>query len=80
VEDAMRPAGGPIPAGSGPSLYPDLTLDAALRLLAEHSVLPVVSRTRPDRVVGLVTLEDVHRAYGIAPSAIKESDTRSNPP
>lgn len=52
-------------AGLAPRLYPDLTIDAALRLLADHPVLPVVSRNRPDQLLGTLTLTDVHRAYGI---------------
>lgn len=66
VEDAMRP---PPPEGSWegvPRIYPDLPLDAALRLLARYPALPVAARNDPSRLVGALTLKDVHRAYGLA--------------
>ncbi len=46
-------------------LYPDDPLDAALRRLAAQPVVPVVSRIDPSRLLGAVTLDDVHRAYGL---------------
>lgn len=49
------------------ALHPDDPLDAALRHLASHPVVPVVSRVDPARVLGVVSLEDVHRAYGLSP-------------
>jgi CIC family chloride channel protein len=66
VEDAMRPAPAGVSLDHAPRIYPDVPLDAALRLLAGHEVLRVCSRADPAGVVGIVTLEDVHRAYGIA--------------
>jgi CIC family chloride channel protein len=48
-----------------PRLYPDQTLDAALRLLGTHPLLPIASRAGPEELVGTLTLEDVRRAYGI---------------
>jgi CIC family chloride channel protein len=48
-------------------LHPDEPLDAALRRLASQPVVPVVSRMDPARVLGMVTLEDVHHAYGLGP-------------
>ncbi|MGH7485818.1 MAG: chloride channel protein, partial [bacterium] len=50
---------------AAPRLYPDLSIDAALRLLGSHPVLPVSSRARPYRLLGVVRLEDVRRAYFI---------------
>jgi CIC family chloride channel protein len=47
-------------------LYPDLSLDSALRLLANYPILPVVSRANPNQLLGIITLSDVHAAYGIA--------------
>ncbi len=47
-------------------LYPDLTLDSALRQLASYPILPVSSRANPNQLLGTMTLDDVHRAYGIA--------------
>ncbi len=50
-------------------LYPDLSLDSAMRLLANYPVLPVVSRANPNQLLGIVSLPDVHAAYGIARDA-----------
>ena len=54
-------------------LYPDLSLDSALRLLGNYPILPVVSRANANQLLGVITLRDVHAAYGIA-SVAKESD------
>ena len=68
VEDAMQPpVEGALP--SGPTLYPDLPLDTAMRLLGTHPVLPVASRADPSAVIGIISLADIHRAYGIARSS-----------
>jgi chloride channel protein, CIC family len=48
-----------------PHLYPDLALDTALRLFGSHPALPVVRRDAPGEVIGLLTLEDVARAFRI---------------
>jgi CIC family chloride channel protein len=48
-----------------PRLYPDLSLDSALRLLGSQPLLPVASRADPDRLIGVLSLRDVHHAYGI---------------
>jgi CIC family chloride channel protein len=55
--------------GPLPVTHPDEPLDAVLRLLARHPVLPVVSRLDPQRRLGAVTLADVHRAYGVSIAA-----------
>jgi CIC family chloride channel protein len=68
VEDAMHTLASPIPAEDGMRLFPDEPLDAALRLLAVRPRIQVVSRLRTDEVIGTLTLEDVHLAYGIAES------------
>ncbi len=47
-----------------PRVYRDLSLDAAMRRLGPHPFLPVSSRRRPYRLIGIVTLEDMLRAYG----------------
>ncbi len=65
VENAMRPNADPALAGPGMRLYPDDTLDAALRMLSLQDRIQVVSRIYPDRVLGEVTLADVQKAYGI---------------
>jgi CIC family chloride channel protein len=66
VEDAMRP----LPAGmlldQAPAVYPDVTLDAALRLLADHPLLCVAHRDHPESPIGVLSFDDVQRAYGFA--------------
>ncbi len=74
VEDAMSPPQAEVAAVSANArLYPDVPLEAALSLLALSPVLPVVTRTRPHRIVGTLTLEDVHRAYGLQGEATREN-------
>jgi chloride channel protein, CIC family len=68
VEDAMQPSKLPISSLGGALVYPDDTLDAALRLLSVSPVVGVISRLEPDEILGTLTLEDVHRAYGIEKS------------
>jgi CIC family chloride channel protein len=46
-------------------LYPDLSLDSAMRLLGAYPILPVSSRANSNRLLGTLTLSDVHRAYGL---------------
>lgn len=65
VEDAMNPDVRNTEPFSGVKLYPDEPLDAALRLLSLRPRIEVVSRLKPDQILGTLTLEDVHRAYGI---------------
>ncbi len=48
-----------------PRLFPDLPLEAALRLLGSHPVLPVSNRMRPYKILGVLTLTDVYRLYEI---------------
>jgi CIC family chloride channel protein len=48
-----------------PRLYPDHSLDVALRYLGAYPLLPVVSRAHPEQIEGILTLDDIHRAYGI---------------
>lgn len=47
-----------------PRVYPDLPVDIALRRLALHPLLPVVSRANRDVLVGTISIEDVLKAYG----------------
>jgi hypothetical protein len=46
-------------------LYPDLSLDSALRILGLYPILPVSNRANPNQLLGTLTLDDVHQAYGI---------------
>ena len=48
-----------------PRLYPDFSLDTALRYFSSFPLLPVARRSNPGLLIGTLTLEDVHRAYGI---------------
>ncbi len=70
VEDAMRPADSKVHLGTTAQLYPDEPLDAALRLLSMRPLVKVVSRLQPDEILGTLTLDDVHRAYGIAEARV----------
>jgi CIC family chloride channel protein len=53
-----------------PRLYPDLAIDDALRLMNSHPILPVSSRANANKLVGTLTLEDIHKAYGIARKSV----------
>jgi chloride channel protein, CIC family len=46
-----------------PYLHPDHPLDTALRLIGEWPLLPVVHRANAQRLLGVVALDDVMRAY-----------------
>ena len=49
-------------------VYPDEWLDVALRQLARAPVVPVISRLDHGHLLGVVTADDVRRAYGFEPS------------
>jgi CBS domain-containing protein len=53
------------PVKPGVKLFPDETLDAALRLLAVQPEIQVVSRLQSEKVLGVITLNDVYKAYGL---------------
>ncbi len=46
-----------------PVLHPDHPLDTALRLMGEWPLLPVVHRANTQQLLGVVSLNDVMRAY-----------------
>lgn len=50
-------------------IYPDQSLDSALRLLSQAPILPVSNRANSNLLLGTLTLEDVHNAYGISARA-----------
>lgn len=58
-------------------LYPDLSLDSALRLLATYPVIPVVSRANSNQLLGSLTLRDVHAAYGLPLQESEEPEPTS---
>ena len=66
AEDGRR-AASPVSDGVAlervPYLYPDLPVDAALRLLGAHPLLPVVSRANPGTLVGTMSIQDVFKGY-----------------
>ncbi|HEX5431671.1 MAG TPA: chloride channel protein [Bryobacteraceae bacterium] len=64
VEDAMRPVPQSATLDLAPVIYPDVTLDAAMQLLATHPLLCVANRNEPSKPIGVLSLEDVHHAYG----------------
>lgn len=62
---------------AGYRIFPDQSLSAVLaRLGAGAVLLPVVSRENPSRLLGVVTTEDVLRAYGIASQRAESTEVR----
>ncbi|HWK10406.1 MAG TPA: chloride channel protein [Vicinamibacterales bacterium] len=53
-----------------PYLYPDQSIESALRALHERPFLPVVHRADPGNVVGMLALEDVLRLYRVHNHAV----------
>lgn len=50
-------------AAALPVLYPDQPLDTALRLIADHPVLPIVHRADPRQLVGMISLAHILASY-----------------
>ena len=46
-----------------PRLYQDQSLDVALRFMKDRPMLPVVHRGNLDLLIGVVSVEDILRAY-----------------
>ncbi|MCC7339587.1 MAG: chloride channel protein [Bryobacterales bacterium] len=71
VERAREQGKGDLPLAEAfaltdlPRLYMDLALDEALSKLSKVPILPIVSRARPDQLLGSITLNDIHKAFGI---------------
>ncbi|MFZ0211168.1 MAG: chloride channel protein [Candidatus Acidiferrales bacterium] len=64
--EALRTGSAPpeIPArGPLPQLYPDQHLDEALRLIGDWPIVPVVNRANIDKLEGVLSLDDILRAY-----------------
>lgn len=80
VENAMQRVEHPISREPGMSLYPDEPLDAALRLLSLQPEVQIISRINPDQVLGVLTLRDVHKAYGIVEAASVETAVDNTSP
>jgi CIC family chloride channel protein len=62
-EDPTRSVASVIVPFARPYLYPDQSIESALRVLHERPVLPVVHRADPSLVVGMLALDDVLRLY-----------------
>jgi CIC family chloride channel protein len=60
-----------------PFLHPDHPLDTALRLIGEWPLLPVLHRANLQQLLGVVSLDDVMRAYRGA--GLGESHTKATP-
>jgi CIC family chloride channel protein len=56
-------------------IYPDVSLDSAMRLLAAEPVLVVCSRADQRRLLGTLTLDDVLVAYGLPPGSEGEASS-----
>ncbi|HUK36399.1 MAG TPA: chloride channel protein [Vicinamibacterales bacterium] len=56
-----------VPAIARPYLYPDQSVEVALRMLREQPVAPVVHRADPARLVGMLAVEDLLRASSNPP-------------
>lgn len=46
-----------------PYVHPDFTLDTALRLIGQSPIVPVVHRANFEDLLGILSLEDIVRAY-----------------
>ncbi|HEY1658552.1 MAG TPA: chloride channel protein [Candidatus Sulfotelmatobacter sp.] len=53
-----------LPKQALPSLYPDLTLDSALRYVNNYELIPVVNRADSRRLEGIISRESVFAKYG----------------
>lgn len=62
-------------------VYPDSSLDFALRLLGRCPILIVSNRANPHHVLGTLTLDDVQQAYGVRSEdpGPQRGGTHSNP-
>jgi len=65
-----------------PYVHPDFTLDTALRLIGKWSLLPVVHRADLQQLVGVLSLDDIVRAYrgaGLSEDIAEEEPFLSKP-
>ena len=61
--DGARPLSSLVSMPAMPALHPDHPLDTALRRMADWPLLPVVHRADFRRLEGVISLEDILRAY-----------------
>jgi chloride channel protein, CIC family len=52
-----------LPKQTLPSLYPDLTLDSALRYVNDYALIPVVNRADSRRLEGIISRDSVFKKY-----------------
>lgn len=57
------------------AVYPDQSLESALRLFGQHAALPVVSRWKEDAMVGVLTLDAALKRYGIPPAVTRTGES-----
>lgn len=57
-----------LPAQPLPSLYPDLSLDSALRYVNACPLVPVVNRANSRQLEGVISRESVFQKYGASPT------------
>jgi hypothetical protein len=77
--DHDRPLGSIVPPIARPYLYPDQSIESALRALQERPFLPVVHRADPTLVVGMLALDDVLRLYRLKVDATSPNAELSIP-
>ncbi|HJW98649.1 MAG TPA: chloride channel protein [Terriglobales bacterium] len=53
-----------LPEGRMPQIYPDNRLEVALRHISPWPFLPVMHRADPGKLVGVVALQDIMKAFG----------------
>jgi CIC family chloride channel protein len=58
-----------------PLLHPDHTLDTALREIHEWSLVPVVHRANPYELLGILSLEDILKAYRKSQGTVAPADS-----
>ena len=63
-----------------PYLHPDHPLDTALRLIGEWPLLPVIHRANLQRLLGVVSLDDVMRAYRGAGMGVTHAEPAADIP
>ncbi len=63
-----------------PYLHPDHPLDTALRLIGEWPLLPVIHRANLQRLLGVVSLDDVMRAYRGAGMGVTHAEPAADVP
>jgi len=59
-----------------PSVYPDQSLDIALKLIGDSPYLPVVHRADPSRLVGVIGMSEILAAYRAGATAASGSPRR----